>query len=86
MVVRASRKQDADVAGELTWWLPVPIYLVGEVIHELRTRRKHQGLWLVEVAHRRAFKAPVLLGEFSKADALALADARADEITREGPQ
>ena len=82
MFVRAMRKENVDVIGELTWWLPTPVYLVAEVIRELRTRGKYEGIWLVEVGHRWGFKKNVKLGEFPKAEALDLVNARADEIAR----
>lgn len=81
-VVRATRKEDVDVVGEATWWMPWPIYVAGQFIRELRTCGKYDGLWQVTVRPRWGFKEPELLGEFSKADALDLVDTTAIEIAR----
>lgn len=86
VVLRASRKQDADVTGEFTWWLPWPVFVAGEVLRELRMRDKYEGRWIVRVRPRWGFEKGQVLGEFPRAEALDLVDARADEITHGGPR
>lgn len=82
MFVRAMRKEDFDWAGEVTSWMPWPVFLAGQVVQELRARDKYEGRWTVVVGHRWGFKEDVMLGEFSKADALELVDVSAAEIAR----
>jgi hypothetical protein len=82
MIVRAERSEDANMAGEVTSWLPWPIFLVGLLIHEASTRDKYEGAWEVQVERRWGFGQPLVLGEFSKREALDLVDTRAEEIAR----
>lgn len=53
-----------------------------EVLPEMTDAGGHEGRWVVEVGHRWGFEKANVLGELPKSEALDLAHARADEITR----